>query len=135
MSCTLPFRALKHRDAVFWLASLGLLIMDWRSGKMAHPRDPPFHPPVVHEQVFDEGEDEESAYSHIPPVSHRGSAYDDSNAHSPFSDGNRFRDSGAPMSSATPVYGGLPAGRPSMDAYGAFSDPPPSGFGNGSGGE
>jgi hypothetical protein len=129
----------------FWLASasVGLLVMDWRSGKMAHPRDPPFHPPAVHEQVFDQGEDEESAYSHIPPVSHRGSTYDDPNANmnSPFADSNRFRDSGAPMSATTPGYGGgvgsgmmIPAGRPSMDAYGAFSDPPPSGFGNGSGG-
>jgi len=125
----------------FWLASLGLLIMDWRSGKMAHPRDPPFYPPVVAEQVFEDGDDEESSYTHIPPVHHRSSTYDDSNANtsSPFSDANRFRDSGgAPLSAGPPGYGGgglgmVPAGRPSMDAYGAFSDPPPSGFG-GSGG-
>jgi hypothetical protein len=115
--------------------------MDWRSGKMAHPRDPPFYPPVVPEQVFDDGDDEESSYTHIPPVQQRSSTYDDPNANgsSPFSDANRFRESGgAPMSAGTPGYGGgghgmVPAGRPSMDAYGAFSDPPPSGFGGGGG--
>lgn len=110
--------------------------MDWRSGKIHRPCDPPFHPPSVHEDGFEDGDDEESAYSHIPPVSHRASTYDDSNAQqsSPFSDANRFRDSGpsVPSSAAMPGGyggGGIPAGRPSMDAYGAFDDPPPSGFG------
>lgn len=123
----------------FWLASLGLLIMDWRSGKMAHPRDPPFYPPAMPEQVFEDGEDEESSYTHIPPVQHHNSTYGDSNANvnSPFSDANRYR--GAPPSASTPGYAGgglgaVPAGRPSMDVYGAFSDPPPSGFGGSNGG-
>lgn len=108
--------------------------MDWRSGRLTRPRDPPFHPPVeVHEEGYEEGDDEESSYHHIPPVSHRATTYDDNNAQSsPFSDNNRFRDSGAPPSA--PLGGGyggggIPAGRPSMDAYGAFSDPAPSGFG------
>lgn len=116
----------------FWLASLVTLIMDWRSGRLTRPRDPPFHPPVeVHEGGYEEGDDEESSYHHIPPVSHRATTYDDSNAQSsPFSDNSRFRDSDAPSNASPGGYGGggIPAGRPSMDAYGAFSDPAPSGF-------
>ena len=109
--------------------------MDWRSGRLPRPRDPPFHPPVeVHEEGYEEDNDEESSYHHIPPVSHRTTTYDDNNAQSsPFSDNSRFRDSDVP-SSVLPggEYGGggVPAGRPSMDAYGAFSDPAPSGFGS-----
>lgn len=107
--------------------------MDWRSGKVHHApaRDPPFNPPAGHDDGYEEGEDEESSYGHIPPVAHRNTTYDDANA--PFSDENRFRDSDAPTSAGMPGGyggGGIPAGRPSMDAYGAFSDPAPSGFGN-----
>jgi hypothetical protein len=48
----------------------------------------------------------------------------------PFSDTNRY----SSASSATPSYtttpsGATPTGRPSMEVYGAFSDPAPSGFG------
>lgn len=111
---------------VFWAASLGLLIMNWRQGKLLGPRDPPFQHPADDEyqvgQTHDEDEDED--YTHIPPVNHAaGNAPAGGN---PFSDTNRYSgaSSYAPQTSYTP-----PVSRPSMDAYGAFSDPPPSGFG------
>jgi hypothetical protein len=112
--------------------------LDWRSGRIAPPRDPPFNASALHERYGDGEEDEESTYEHVPAVSERPSTYDDSNvAHAPYSDtagAGRFRDrasdditppSGSPGGYASPT---APAGRPSMDAYGAFSDPAPSGF-------
>ncbi|KII89630.1 hypothetical protein PLICRDRAFT_39743 [Plicaturopsis crispa FD-325 SS-3] len=111
----------------FWLASLGVLIWDWRQNKSSRPRDPPFeHPMSINEEFEDdENADEESAYhsSSLPP---RIPPIDNSNSsHSPFSDVNRY--SGAPSSGTG--YSAPAAGRPSMDMYGAFSDPAPSGFG------
>ena len=120
--------------------------MDWRSGKASYPRDPPFNPSTVHEQVFEDGDgemDEESTYEHIPAVTQRTSTYDDQNvARAPYSDGaraSRFRDNDdvGPPTGGIGVYpspppAGISASRPSMDAYGAFSDPAPSGFGGSS---
>lgn len=108
---------------VFWGASLGLLIMDWRSGKLNAPRDPPFtHPPTESGDIDgDDGDDEESSYHQVPPTR---PADDSNSAGSPFSDSNRYS---APPASFTTA---APAPRPSIDAYGAFSDPAPSGFGN-----
>ena len=116
--------------------------MHWRSGKSLNPRDPPFQPPIT-QQGDDEYEeihedDEESTYQHIPPASQ---AYNPPVAN-PFSDANRTSQiSAAPSSYVLPPVGGIggfdtssstsqamPASRPSMDAYGAFSDPAPSGF-------
>jgi len=106
---------------IFWGASLGLLIMDWRSGKIHGPRDPPFtHPPTEQGDAEgdDEGDDEESTYHQVP----RRTATDNSNSTaSPFSDSNRY-------TAPPPSFAAAP--RPSVDAYGAFSDPAPSGFGN-----
>ncbi|KAJ7678552.1 hypothetical protein B0H17DRAFT_1078688 [Mycena rosella] len=113
---------------VFWTASLVLLVLDWRSGKLhvSHPRDPPFSHPQQEATEFEMDYDpDEEDYQHIPPArrataSDSPGAYDPaaSSAPNPFSDANRYA---AP---ATP-----PAhGRPSIDAYGAFSDPAPSGF-------
>jgi len=111
----------------FWVATFVLTVMDWRNGKNTHARDPPFTAP---EQPSDHvsQEDEESLYQ--APM--RQSTYDDHHDAdpSPFSDDNRY--SGVPSvsnnsysySSAQPPV--LP--RPSIDAYGAFSDPAPSGF-------
>ena len=115
---------------------MALLVMDWRSGKLFASRDPPFtRPQPTHEEEGEE-EEEDVAYSHVPPV-RRTTASSASNIHdnsnllqSPFADPNRY--SGAQMTGAAPsAYTPAPqaVGRPSMDAYGAFSDPTPSGFG------
>jgi hypothetical protein len=110
--------------------SLALLIMDWRSGKLAGPRDPPFNPTSVHEHVFEEGEgDEESTYEHVPPVTQRNSAYDDSNvANAPYSDtagAGRFRDNddvpppaGNPTAYSSSPHTGIQAGRRGGDGKG-----------------
>ncbi|KAH9838689.1 uncharacterized protein C8Q71DRAFT_752484 [Rhodofomes roseus] len=106
----------------FWLASLILTIMHWRSGKSTRPRDTPFtHPAEFSEVASHEGDDygdEESQYNPKPV---------DDDARSPFADSPYTPPSfpAAPAGSYTAP--GQP--RPSIDAYGAFSDPPPSGFG------
>jgi len=123
----------------FWAASLVLLILDWRSGRISGPRDPPFNASTLHDHVFEEGEgDEESAYEHTPAVTQRNSTYDDSNVvHAPYSDvagAGRFKDSSdadSPGAYPSPPSGAMATSRPSMDAYGAFSDPAPTGFGSG----
>lgn len=87
------------------------------------PRDPPFEHP-------EEG-DEESAYE-VPSIKQ-----DDNDAVSPFSDTYRYSGvsstavGGSAAGFASPKYNipSAPQPRPSLDAYGAFSDPAPSGFG------
>ncbi|KAL4066822.1 hypothetical protein V8B97DRAFT_1949111 [Scleroderma yunnanense] len=149
----------------FWLASLILLIIDWRSGNLTQrPRDPPFTRPDVEEVEEEEEEEEEHrAYqpvgstapppvmtTAIPPVATapaRRSTYDNSNVtNSPFTDTNRFSAvsstaAATPASTAYPNnvqrnsgysgYATPPAAvsRQSLDVYGAFSDPAPTGFG------
>ncbi|GLB40659.1 putative membrane-associating domain containing protein [Lyophyllum shimeji] len=130
----------------FWLASLILLILDWRSGKLhtghAGPRDPPFTRPEMTQDLEDglaeeeEEEDQNDGYARVPrPNSYAPSSnshpsrYDNTfaaapAAGSPFGDENRYNPPGS--SNAPPSS--YAAGRPSMDAYGAFSDPAPSGF-------
>ncbi|EJD06666.1 uncharacterized protein FOMMEDRAFT_144613 [Fomitiporia mediterranea MF3/22] len=135
----------------FWCGTFTLTIMNWRSGKTRGPRDPPFHPPMGSEAggvggAYDEldEEEEESTYEHVPPI--RESNYSGAGA-SPFSDNNvaANRNSQASSSyvlppvsgvggfsgSSAPAAGNIPAARASMDAYGAFSDPAPSGYGSG----
>ncbi|KAG6910106.1 hypothetical protein DXG01_013159 [Tephrocybe rancida] len=124
----------------FWAASLVLLVLDWRSGKLtapSAPRDPPFRAPSRQDDLEDglahDDDDLEDDFTHIPrpnqsayaPSSHSNSHSNNTNSRyepsenantnpaSPFADENRY------------------AGRPSMDAYGAFSDPAPSGFAQG----
>lgn len=107
----------------FWLATLVLTVLDWRNGKAIRPRDPPFVPPVEDATELD---DEESLYDQPS----RKSAYEHSNSSSqgPFSDSNRY--SGVPtvVPSATSYANAPQLPRQSFDAYGAFSDPAPSGF-------
>jgi hypothetical protein len=150
----------------FWLASLVLLIIDWRSGNLTtRPLDPPFTRPDI-EEAEEEEELETTAYQPVgsaaPPsaatvaaqttptttvpaaaAAQRGSTYDDPDtANSPFTDSNRWTTTtAAPSTTAYPSsayqssgYTGYTtppavASRPSLDAYGAFSDPAPSGFG------
>ncbi|KAJ7721717.1 hypothetical protein DFH07DRAFT_295508 [Mycena maculata] len=115
---------------VFWTASLVLLILDWRSGKLhtGQARDPPFTHPQQEATEFEMDYDpDEDDYHHIPPArrataSESPSTYDPeaSSGPNPFSDTNRYA---APSSQPAPTHG-----RPSIDAYGAFNDPTPSGF-------
>ncbi|KIJ66810.1 hypothetical protein HYDPIDRAFT_108723 [Hydnomerulius pinastri MD-312] len=155
----------------FWLASLVLLIIDWRSGNLTtRPRDPPFTRPDIEEVEEEDEEPEEpevTAYQPVgsaappsaapsqtiptttaPPAAAaapRRSTYDNSNTiHSPFADSNRWSDAPSTTTATTAAastaayrnsgYSGYAtppaaASRPSLDAYGAFSDPAPTGFG------
>lgn len=130
----------------FWLASLTLNILNWRNGKSTNPRDPPFQAPIDGDEAghYDEigEEDEERSYGQVPPTRANFGAAD-----SPFSDSAAVNRQSQASSSYTlpPVSGvggfdtpsagstgagAIPAPRSSIDAYGAFSDPAPSGFGN-----
>jgi len=116
-----------------WCASMALLIMDWRSGKLIASRDPPFtRPQVIHEE---EGEEEDASYNHVrrSSPSSTSNIYDNSNSsQSPFADSTRYSGAHSQIPVSTPSsYTPAPqtTSRPSMDAYGAFSDPAPSGFG------
>ena len=111
-------------DSVFWAGSLTLTFLDWRKNRGLRPRDPPFEHP-------EEG-DEESAYE-VPSIKQ-----DDSDAFSPFSDAYRYSGvsstavGNSPSGYASPGKYNIPSApqpRPSLDAYGAFSDPAPTGFG------
>lgn len=118
---------------VFWAASFTLTVTDWRSGKSSRPRDPPFTRPTEVDDDYEDAVDEESAYNR--PVGHRDSTLDqarpESNKYSPTAPSLppiSFPDSSGPA----PQHGGYtsPTSRPSMDVYGAFSDPAPSGYSN-----
>ena len=124
-----------------WAVHFGLLVWDWRKGRLGAPRDPPFQHPAEQDDA-----DAESVYQPLPPVRH-------DEDEGPFMD-TAQRYSGAPTSeysggyggdnrdtaySGTSGYGGGAApsgyaassparGRQSIDAYGAFSDPAPTGF-------
>ncbi|KAJ2918442.1 hypothetical protein MD484_g1915, partial [Candolleomyces efflorescens] len=124
-----------------WAASVALLVLDWRSGRLnphAH-RDPPFNRPTG---ADGEEEDEDASYTHISPIRQTADGrYDEESHTSTAAPHNPFSDqytSGGAASAIPPVtaaaYNSVPAGRPSMDAYGAFSDPAPSGFGGSYGG-
>ncbi|KZT73498.1 hypothetical protein DAEQUDRAFT_662025 [Daedalea quercina L-15889] len=109
----------------FWLASLILTIMNWRNGKSTRPRDPPFtHAAEFSEVASHEGDDygdEESQYNPKPVDS-------SDDAQSPFAD-TPYTPPSFPAAPAGASYAGAAQPRPSIDAYGAFSDPPPTGFG------
>ena len=101
-----------------------LAFLEWRKNRSMRPRDPPF-------EHAEEG-DEESAYE-VPSIKQ-----DDHDTISPFSDAYRYSgvSSTAIGSSASGYVSpgkynipSAPQPRPSLDAYGAFSDPAPSGFG------
>lgn len=106
-----------------------MTFMDWRKNKNRGPRDPPFaHPEVPADYVSQE--DEESLYRQPSRKSTYVDDRDEEPAQSPFSDEHRY--SGVPSlnNNNTPYNSGAPPQlpRPSFDAYGAFSDPAPSGF-------
>lgn len=102
---------------VSWVATLVLAILYWRAGKsIIRPRDPPFRHPTT--------DDAESVYG-LPSrrdTLERGGGADedeDDELQSPFADQHRYQPAN------------LPAGRASVDTYGAFSDPAPTGYGSG----
>lgn len=119
---------------VFWIASFILVVLDWRhgrpvGGRPVRARDPPFLRPAR--------DDAESIISREPSAAGGGrygrSRRDedddddaDSQLQSPFADPRAY---GAPGAGSAPGRGG--EGRASMDMYGAFSDPAPSGYGAG----
>lgn len=112
------------QTSVFWIASFVLVILDWRSGRPvlgaglrttsggigSHPKDPPFRRPTH--------DDAESIISRDPSRYRRRRGDDDEEEddeiQSPFAD---------PRGAYAPT-----SGRASMDMYGAFSDPAPSGY-------
>jgi len=111
--------------SVAWAASLTLAFLEWRKNRASRPRDPPFEQP---HDMEEEG-DEESAYE---VVKEEG----DIDTRSPFSDAYRYSGAsstavGSPGGFSSPKYNipSAPQPRPSLDAYGAFSDPAPTGFG------
>lgn len=127
---------------VGWGASVVLLILHWRQGKLTGPRDPPFQHPTDVENLHDDDDDDDASYHHIPPSQPAAGSSPLSTPPNPFTDANRYSAasssnnsypsssdpySSTAYSSSTP--NSYAAGRPSMDAYGAFSDPAPSGFG------
>lgn len=112
------------------MGTLVLVILDWRSGAHTRPRDPPFTHPAEPADDADEG-DEESQYHVVPRVRRTTS---DEEPPNPFADTNRY--SAASSAPSAGGYSGVStnapssAPRPSMDAYGAFSDPAPTGYGD-----
>ncbi|KAI9001548.1 hypothetical protein BD414DRAFT_475006, partial [Trametes punicea] len=124
---------------VFWCCTLTLAVLDWRNGKSSRARDPPFtHPMEASEGTeYTRANDQDEEY--MDEEGQQKPFTDNSNtAYSPFSDSNRL--SGVPSTTAassyqppvsTPFASSQPAPRPSLDVYGAFSDPAPTGFAGG----
>jgi len=113
----------KMFNTVFWGGSLTLTFLEWRKNMATRPRDPPFEQPHGGEG------DEESAYE-VPSIKQ-----DENVTRSPFSDPYRYSGAsstaiGSFGSPTSPKYNipSAPQPRPSLDAYGAFSDPAPTGF-------
>lgn len=109
-----------------WAGTFTLTFLEWRRNRSSRPRDPPFEHPEL-----DDG-DEESTYEVVPHL--KRDAQSDSN--SPFSDAYRYSAASSTMIDSSAGYNSpgkysipsAPQPRPSLDAYGAFSDPAPSGF-------
>ena len=120
---------------ISWTASFVLTVMDWRAGKSSRPRDPPFTRPAEVDDGYDDAADEESAYNR--PVGHRDSTIDQArpevnkySSSAPSIPPISFPDSSTPPPIPQPGGYTSPTSRPSMDVYGAFSDPVPSGYSN-----
>lgn len=123
--------ATKKAGAIFfwlvfgaWAGTLAITFRDWRKNRSTRPRDPPFEHPEV-----DDG-DEESTYEVVPHLKR------DADSDSPFSDTYRYSGASSTMIDGSAGYASpgkysipsAPQPRPSLDAYGAFSDPAPTGF-------
>lgn len=88
--------------------------MEWRSGKGSRPLDEPFVPPPDREYDNDEADDESTDHRQ---VEHRDSTID------------QALPGTSDELNPIPQYSSPPS-RPSIDAYGAFSDPLPTGYSN-----
>jgi len=111
-----------------WCATFFVVIKEWREGKQrGRPRDPPFMNPIEYSH-------EESDTSSYYPAGSAEAARplsqinEDDEPQSPFVDPPMARYGAGPAPSLPPVDIGGPAPRQSMDTYGAFSDPAPSGY-------
>jgi len=104
-----------------WTVSLSLAALEWRRNKGLRPKDPPFAPPeerLADEEAFD-ARDAEGELS-------RKGTHQTFGSEAPEDAASPFRDD----SYAPPLMGRYdPPARASMDTYGAFSDPAPTGFG------
>jgi hypothetical protein len=116
---------------VSWAGTLVLTIIAWRSGASSRSRDPPFTHPEVPDVDDDDDVhgDEESQYHVVENPTRR--ATNDNAVGSPFKDeapDNRYSSAtySTGYSTSPTVAPAMP--RPSIDAYGAFSDPAPTGY-------
>lgn len=104
---------------------------EWREGKSrGRPRDAPFNPPD-----FDHTQEESDTSSYYPQHTGTGDMRplaqinEDDEPQSPFADPQvRTRYGTGPPPSLPPVDVSGSGPRQSMDTYGAFSDPAPSGY-------
>ena len=103
-----------------------LTFQEWRTGKTIYrPEDPPFALPSAPIAHHDDDDTDPYTQRRRQETTEEDDEYDDSR--SPFADAHGSGAAGGRYAG----YGNAPvaAGRPSMDAYGAFSDPSPSGYG------
>jgi len=116
---------------ISWGATFAIIVKEWRTGKVrGRPRDPPFTNPVEHSR---EDSDTSSYYpQRTTQVGNRRPLTDvdedEEPPQSPFADPpispvSRYNNGVTP---SLPPVQVLP--RQSMDTYGAFSDPAPSGY-------
>lgn len=112
---------------VSWGATFAIILKEWRQGKTrGRPRDPPFTNPIEHSH---EASDTSSYYpSRSAPGGIRRPLTDvdeDEEPQSPFNDPPQTRYAAGNAPSLPPVDTGP---RHSIDAYGAFADPAPTGY-------
>jgi len=124
---------------VAWSGTLVLTVLDWRNGKSHRTaRDPAFVPPTP--SIAEGEEDDEvgtldGSYKEVPV--RQSTLRDEEAQDSPFADRNAspYTTAYDPASATSPSgYSPrttAPAGRSSVDVYGAFNDPVPSGYGSG----
>lgn len=111
---------------VSWGATFAIIVKEWQQGKVRGRRDPPFVNPVEHSH---EASDTSSYYpARTTGIGARKPLTDvdeEEEPQSPFSDPPETRYAPSQPPTLPPLNTGP---RQSMDTYGAFSDPAPTGF-------